>query len=220
MHKNLQLSQTNADINRLHAKHGDSAYAPIYGAGCAHAPRLVLVFMNPTARNISAQPNWKGIRAPWIGLKQTWKLFYIIGILSEQLFTTTQQLQPHEWTPAFAIALFTHLSKEGIFSTNLAKATQSDARPLHNKVFTDSREGFLKELQLLKATRVVTFGNQVSSILLNKPVHVSEYRGTQAEKLSVGKEEYTIYPCYYPVGRGWINSKPAIARLKRILRSI
>jgi len=217
---NLQLTKTHAGIDRLHKKHGDSKYSPIYGTGCTKSPKLVLVFMNPTARNVSALPAWAGMRAPWLGLKQTWKLFYMIGILSKELFETTQQLKPTDWTPAFTDIVYSYIAAQKIFSTNLAKATQSDARPLHDRVFYDSREGFLKELELLNASHVITFGNQVSSVLLDKPVHVSDYSGAQYEELRVGKRIYAIYPCFYPVGRGWMNINKVVPRVRKILAAI
>ena len=75
MRTNLQLTKTHAAIDRLHKKCGDANFAPIYGTGCTKSPKLVLVFMNPTARNVSARYEWTGMRAPWAGLKQTWKFF-------------------------------------------------------------------------------------------------------------------------------------------------
>ncbi len=217
MSQDLQLTAIHREIAALHKKHGDSNYAAIYGTGCIKSPKLVLVFMNPTARNVSAHPEWRGLRAPWLGLKQTWRLFYEIGILEKSLFEVTQKLRPEEWTPEFTETVYKDIASKNIFTTNLAKATQSDARPLHDKVFIDSREGFLKELELLDATHVVTFGNQVSSILLGKSVKVSEYTDTDFEILETSDGSYKIYPCFYPVGRGWMNVKKVIPRIRRIL---
>ncbi len=216
----LQLRAMHPAIDLLHKKHGDSRYTPIYGTGCIQRPRLVLVFMNPTARNVSAKPGWTGIRAPWVGLKQTWKLFYEIGILDRKLFEATQKLKPEEWTPKFTNIIYSYIASQKVFSTNLAKATQSDARPLRDKVFYDSREGFLKELELLNTSHIVTFGNQVSSVLLDKPIRVSRYSGSEFEKLKVRGRVYRIYPCFYPVGRGWMNVKKVIPRVRKILRTI
>ena len=217
---NLQLTKTHRHIDSLHKKHGDMKYTPIYGTGCISSPKIVLVFMNPTARNVSAHKDWKGIRAPWVGLKQAWKLFYKIGILSKDLFEMTQEIKPEAWTPELTKRVYSHIANQKVFSTNLAKATQSDARPLRDKVFYDSRDGFIEELRLLKATHVITFGNQVSSILLNKPIRVSDYSGTQRESLIHGKKVYSVYPCFYPVGRGWMNIKKVIPRIQLILASL
>lgn len=220
MTQQLQLTRIHKEIDTIHKKHGDPHYTPVYGTGCTKSPKLVLVFMNPTARNVSARPEWSGMRAPWLGLKQTWRLFYEIGILDKALFETTQKMRPEDWTPEFTTRIYTDLAHRGVFSTNLAKATQSDARPLHDRVFDDSREGFLKELRLLGATHVVTFGNQVSSVLLGKPISVSHYDGVEFEELVVGKRTYKIYPCFYPVGRGWMNVKKVIPRIKQILEIV
>ena len=220
MVSNLQLTAIHPVIDLLHKKYGDPNYTSIYGTGRIKSPKLVLVFMNPTARNVSARPEWAGIRAPWLGLKQTWKFFYEIGILNKELFKATQKLRPEEWTPEFSNTIYSYVASKKVFSTNLAKATQLDARPLRDRVFYDSREGFLKELELLNASHVVTFGNQVSSVLLNKPVRVSKYSGTQFEELEVGMRIYKIYPCFYPVGRGWMNIRKVVPRVRRILNII
>ena len=37
---------------------------------------LIFVFMNPTGKNNASYKEWKGIRAPWIGSKNIWYLFY------------------------------------------------------------------------------------------------------------------------------------------------
>lgn len=216
----LQLTKVHSIIDALHKKHGDENYAPIYGTGCVLKPKIVLVFMNPTARNISVHKNWQGIRAPWVGLKQTWKLFYEIGILKKELFDITQKIKPEDWTPELADNIYKYIAGQKIFSTNLAKATISDARPLLDKVFYDSRAGFLEELRLLKATHVITFGNQVSSVLLDKAIKVGEYSGTKCELLVDGQNTYHVYPCFYPIGRGWMNVKKVILRIRLILRSI
>ncbi len=144
----------------------------------------------------------------------------MIGILGQELYDATQKMKPAEWTPEFTKTIYSHIAKQKIFSTNLAKATQSDARPLHDKVFFDSRAGFLRELELLKAKHIITFGNQVSSVLLGKPIRVSDYSGTEHEMLTHNKRSYTIYPCFYPVGRGWMNVKKVIPRIRQILKKI
>ncbi len=50
--------------------------------------------MNPTGRNIAADPGWKGRRSPWIGTKNIWKLFYSIGLLDEKIYKEIQRRKP------------------------------------------------------------------------------------------------------------------------------
>ena len=50
--------------------------------------------MNPTGRNIAADPGWKGRRSSWIGTKNIWKLFYSIGLLDEKIYKEIQRRKP------------------------------------------------------------------------------------------------------------------------------
>lgn len=56
-------------IDELQPLYGDASLKSIYGAGCIKRPKAMLVFMNPTGKNVSARSDWKGIRAPWLGTK-------------------------------------------------------------------------------------------------------------------------------------------------------
>ncbi|MDR0860540.1 MAG: uracil-DNA glycosylase family protein [Candidatus Peribacteria bacterium] len=113
--------------------------------------------MNPTARNVASQLDRKGIRAPRIGTKQTRKMFYDLGLLTESLFMQTKTLKPQEWTEAFAEELYTYLSDQGIFITNLAKCTQIDAHALKDSVFKEYLPSMHQEIALLDPKHIITF---------------------------------------------------------------
>ena len=50
----------------------------------------------------------------------------------------------------------------------------------------------------------MTFGNQVSSIVLGKNISVSQCRKQHFSKNIDGKL-YKVYPVYYPIGNGMMN---------------
>ena len=50
----------------------------------------------------------------------------------------------------------------------------------------------------------MTFGNQVSSIVLGKNISVSQCRKQYFSKNIDGKL-YKVYPVYYPIGNGMMN---------------
>ena len=135
-------------------------------------PKFCFVFMNPTGRNISAVLDWKGLRAPWIGTKQVWKLFVKTKLLSENLYDQLFSLKPIDWTPDFAKTVYEDLAEHSVYVTNLAKCTQKDARPLPDYVFEKYRESFLQEIEIVKPLYVLPLGNQVSSIVLNRTISV------------------------------------------------
>ena len=45
----------------------------------------VLLFMNPTGKNIASDKSWKGRKSPWLGTKNIWGLFYKVGLLYEDV---------------------------------------------------------------------------------------------------------------------------------------
>lgn len=73
----------------------------------------------------------------------------------------------------------------------------------------------MKEIEIVNPKKIVLFGNQVSSIVLNKKISVSEYRKTSVD-LTIGNHSYHCFPVYYPVGNGFFNAPKAIEDLKFI----
>ena len=214
----MQFKQLQKRINDLHRLHGHSSLMPIGGAGCIKNPKAMFVFMNPTGRNVSSSCGWQGLRAPWIGTKNVWKIFYELDLLSIKFFNQIKKIRPEEWSAEFADEVYSDICKNNIYITNLAKCTQVDARPLHDKVFKDYLDVMLKEIELVNPKYIFTFGNQVSSILLGKSITVSKYKNKEKEVLQINKKIFNVYPVYYPVGQGQRNMPSAIERIKNIIR--
>ena len=214
---NLQLPQLHKKYDMLQKEYGAKSLSAIYGAGKTSRPKVMFVFMNPTAKNISAHQSWAGLRAPWLGTKNIWKLFNQVGIISDNLFQKVQTLKYTEWSPEFSESLYVHIAKMGAWITNLAKCTQPDARPLPNNVFKTYRDLMLKEVTIIQPRHIITFGNQVSSVLLLKNVPVSTYSQSQNDVLLVNNQHFAIYPTYYPVGQGQRNMAKTVTRINAIL---
>jgi len=212
----MQFDQLKPGFDRLQKKYGDRKLCAIYGAGCLKRPRLCFVFMNPTGRNVSADPGWQGLRAPWIGTKNIWRLFLGLGLLERGLFQTISEMGPQEWDPDLAERVYRELAGRGVYVTNLAKATQDDARPLPDAVFREYLPLMRREIAALKPRAIVTLGNQVSSILLGRPVKVSDCRKTSSD-LCVEGRTYPVYPVHYPVGQGMRNLPLAVADIRWII---
>jgi len=134
----LQVEYLKKGIDKLQKIYGNPEFKSIYGAGRIFSPEILFLFMNPTARNISSLPNWRGIRAPWIGTKNIWKLFYALDILSSDTFRAIQENGREIWTEEFAENIYDSLNKKSIYVTNLAKCTQDDARALKDEVLSVS----------------------------------------------------------------------------------
>jgi uracil-DNA glycosylase len=212
----MQLTRLHKKFDDLQTKFGEKELSAIYGAGEIHSPEVCFVFMNPTARNISAVKEWKGIRAPWLGTKNTWKLITTVGLLDKELNKQIQS-KKHDWDREFAEKVYQDVKRNKCFITNLAKCTQKDAAHLPNSIFEEYRNLMFEEIKLLNPKIIITFGNQVSSILLNKTINVSRCR-KQAENLVIEGKTYKTFPIFYPVGQGMRNMSKAIEDISWVLK--
>jgi uracil-DNA glycosylase len=208
-----QVTQLHNQYDILQKRYGEPTLSSIYGAGCIENPRVMFVFMNPTGRNIAGEPSWEGLRAPWIGTKQVWDIFNDLGLLNNKIYKTIKEYKPEDWSIDFSNRVYSEIEKNSVFITNLAKCTQLDARPLNNSIFKEYLDLMFKEIEIVNPEIVISFGNQVSSILLGENISVSNY--TKDEKENVNG--YDIYPTYYPVGQGRRNIPLALKRIRRIL---
>ena len=196
----LQLSHLHKEFDRLQLRHGAAELCGIYGAGCINRPRACFVFMNPTARNIACAPSWNGIRAPWLGIKNIWKLMAATGCISDKTLAEILAKRPVNWDNDFAESLYRELADNRVYITNLGKCTQSDAAHLPDKVFHDYLPLLEREITEINPRLVITFGNRVSSLFLGMPIKVSETR-----KKIMMKNGRRVMCVYYPVGNGFRN---------------
>ncbi|OGY79044.1 MAG: hypothetical protein A3B74_04140 [Candidatus Kerfeldbacteria bacterium RIFCSPHIGHO2_02_FULL_42_14] len=214
----MQIKKLLRQFDELHHIHGDKNLDSIYGAGQIHNPKVCLVFMNPTGRNVASDKKWRGLKAPWIGTKNVWKMFFQLGFFEESFFNEINAKKPSDWDYEFAGKVYTKVSDNSIYITNLSKATQIDARPLRDDVFREYLGLFEEEINILNPQIIITFGNQVSSILLGKNIKVSDYR-KKHENIKVNGNAFKVFPVYYPVGQGMRNIKKAKEDIAWIIKN-
>ena len=214
----MKIEELNVEYDKLQKIYGAKELMSIYNGGCTKNPNICFVFMNPTGRNIASCPQWKGRRSPWIGTKNIWKLFYKIGLLDEEIYQGIISKKPQEWDEEFADMVYSNVEKHKYFITNLGKCTQTDARVLPNSVYSQYLDLLCKEIEIINPKIIITFGNQVSSIVLDKNISVSQCRKQRFSK-KIGKKNYKIYPVYYPIGNGMMNIDKAIEDLKFIIET-
>ena len=214
----MKLEELNVEYDKLQKIYGAKELMSIYNGGCTKNPNICFVFMNPTGRNIASCPKWKGRRSPWIGTKNIWKLFYKIGLLDEEIYQGIISKKPQEWDEEFADMVYSNVEKHKYFITNLGKCTQTDARVLPNSVYSQYLDLLCKEIEIINPKIIITLGNQVSSIVLDKNISISQCRKQSFSK-KIGKKNYKIYPVYYPIGNGMMNIDKAIEDLKFIIET-
>ena len=210
------LNKLNIEYDKLQKKYGAKELDSIYNGGCVNNPDICFVFMNPTGRNIASLKSWEGRKSPWIGTKNIWTLFKKCNLISDDIFSRIREKTPKEWDYEFADIVYNDVEKNKYFITNLGKCTQVDARPLSDKVLGKYKELLFKEIDIIKPKVVITFGNQVSSIILDKKISVSETRKVFFEK-KIGDNVYKIFPVYYPIGNGIFNIDKSIEDINYII---
>lgn len=205
----MTLEDLNIKYDKLQNKYGAKELDSIYNGGCTNNPDICFVFMNPTGRNIASSKEWTGSKYPWIGTKNIWTLFYKLNLLSDNIYEQIRNKTPKEWTYSFAEELYEDVKKHKYFITNLGKCTQLDARPLTDEVLKKYLKLLEAEIDLINPKVIILFGNQVSSIVLNKKISVSSCRLKLFEK-TINKKKYNCYSVYYPIGNGIFNIDKAI----------
>ncbi len=214
----MKIKDLKMEYDKLQLKYGAKKLDSIYNGGCEENPDICFVFMNPTGKNIASDKLWKGRKSPWLGIKNIWKLFYNVDLLSEDTFNQIMKKKPKDWDYQFCDYVYDEISKNKVFITNLGKCTQIDARPLPDEVLKQYLDLLFKEIDIIKPKLIITFGNQVSSIILNKKISVSENRKIHHE-IEINNNKYKIYPVYYPVGNGRFNINKSIEDIKWIIEN-
>ena len=212
----MKISDLNPEYDKLQQEYGAKELTSIYNGGYTNNPDICFVFMNPTGKNIASSPNWKGRKSPWIGTKNIWKLFYRIGLLDERIYVEIQKRKPQEWDEKFADLVYDDVEQHKYFITNLGKCTQVDARVLPDSVYSQYLDLLCKEIEIINPKIIITLGNQVSSIVLNKNISVSQCR-KQSFSRNIDGKNYRVYPVYYPIGNGMMNIDKAIEDLNYII---
>lgn len=212
----MTLDDLKKDYDRLQKKFGDANLDSIYNGGCTHKPRVMFVFMNPTGRNIASNKSWKGPKSPWIGTKNIWDLFYAVDLLSENIYKRIKEIKGSEWTVEFSEEVYKDVEEHEVFISNLGKCTQVDARVLPDFVFREYLDLLKKEISIVKPRTIILFGNQVSSIVLDQKISVSEVRKKKFT-IEVEDEKYECFSVYYPIGNGRFNIDKSIEDIKWIL---
>lgn len=212
----MKLEDLKKSYDKLQLKYGAKELDSIYNGGCTANPDICFVFMNPTGRNIASSKNWKGLKSPWIGTKNVWDLFEALGLIDEDIYTKIRSIKGSEWTEEFAMEVYSNVTKHKFFITNLGKCTQIDARVIPDSVYKEYLDLLYQEFNIVKPKVIILFGNQVSSIVLDEKISVSQVRKRCFLK-EINGEEFKFYSVFYPIGNGRFNIDKSIEDIKWIM---
>lgn len=82
----MELADLKKQYDIMQMEFGAPGLRSAYYGGCDVDPDICFVFMNPTVKNVAAEPSWTGIRSPWIGTKHIWDVFFETGLFGEAVY--------------------------------------------------------------------------------------------------------------------------------------
>lgn len=216
-----EISEQVANLSRQY--YGDHRLDAISGAGQLERPKLALVFINPTHRNISTSPDWDGLKAPWIGCANIWQLFADADLISQEINHTIQTTKTN-WSKQFALDVYRHVASQGLYITNIVKWAGLDAKLPEREKIKLYAPILSRELQIVRPQRIVAFGQLTFDGLLRElGIKPPETFGVLNELTletksihGIQTELGEIVPCYFPVGQGIKNRAKAIDILKLV----
>jgi len=206
-------------VERLHSEHFPRySLAPIFGGGRITQPKLMCVFINPTAKNISSRMEWRGPRFPFIGTRQVWRVFHRAGFFDSELLNEIEASK--YWSLELTNRVLNHLAQRGLYLTNLVKHTGHDAtlpNSRHIKLFLPI---LIREIEIVKPEYIVSFGLLPFTTLTGERIKLNEYyseimatKRLRFYTLKHARIYSKVIPCYFPVGRGKPNRAIAILKL-------
>lgn len=211
-------------INEITKKNfPDNDLMPILGGGQDKNPKFMIVFINPTIRNISSNKNWQGPRFPFIGRKRPWIEFHKAGLFDNELLEIIKNNS--NWSIEFTYKVLEFLKNNGLYLTNIVKNTSYNAELPKADQINLYLPIFKKEIEIVNPQYIIAFGLIPINSLIKEKIKLANYYETIKNstslifyELDINSKKYKLIPCYYPVGRG--NPDKAIKILKMINNSL
>jgi uracil-DNA glycosylase len=180
-------------------------YRHVPGGGSLR-PELMLIFINPTIRNITAHASWDGPRFPFAGKPRLWEILATAGFVSADL---PQRIAELGRTPEMVELLIDETRRQGLYVTNAVKCVD-DGSNLPTAARVAAGWPLLQaEIALVQPRLIVTFGLIPFRALTGVNIRLSDYlwdaqqgRCTFFPSHAIDGQRYPVFPCYFPTGRG------------------
>ncbi len=176
------------------------------GGGCVDQPDLMLVFINPTVRNITAHASWDGPRFPFAGKPKLWQILAEAGWITADLPDRMAALGP---TPAMVELLITEAQERRLYLTNAVKCVDDGSNLPPAARVAAGWSLLQQEIALVRPRAIVAMGLIPFGVLTGRSVRLAdELWSAQHEHYNaypshlIDGRTYPIYPCYFPTGRG------------------
>ncbi len=184
----------------------DRGHRHVPGAGYTNQPDLMLVFINPTVRNITAHADWPGIRMPFAGKPKLWHILAEAGWVSAELPQRIAELGP---TPPMVELLLAETHRRRLYLTNAVKCVDDGSSlPTADRV-SASWPLLRTEIALVRPQHIVALGLIPFHALTGRNVRLADELWTSEHQQPVAYSSHPIdgqifpvFPCYFPTGRG------------------
>lgn len=186
----------------------------IHGFGALN-PKLMLILVNPTYRNLSSNPKYKGARFPFIGVRQFWKVLADGGLINRMVAENLPTRA--EWKNEHTERVQKELIRKKLFLTNVVKCCYSHSSYPSGRVIDSQLKLLKEEIRIVNPKKIMAFGALVYKTLTGRNIKLSDYSsnsGIESEKIS--GLDIPILPCCFPVGRG--SPQRAAEIMRKFLR--
>lgn len=189
---------------RVKWSRGASGTCPV--AAAPIGPYLMLVFINPTVRNITAHAAWDGPRFPFAGKPKLWQILAEAGWVDADLPQRIAALSP---TAPMVAMLRNEAQQQHLYLTNAVKCVDDGSNlPVAARVQANwpllQHEIALVQPRAIVAMGLIPFGVLTgSSVRLADELWHAQQGNYQAYPSHfIDGQRYPVYPCYFPTGRG------------------
>jgi hypothetical protein len=176
------------------------------GGGCVDRPDLMLVFINPTVRNITAHAAWEGPRFPFAGKPKLWHILAEAGWVGADLPQRMAELGP---TPPMVELLIAESQQRRLYLTNAVKCVHDGSNlPVAARVQANwpLLQGEIARVQprAIVAMGLIPFGVLTGGTvrLADELWHAQQNNYHAYPSHLIDGQRYPVYPCYFPTGRG------------------
>lgn len=184
----------------------------IHGYGAMN-PKLMLILVNPTYRNLSSDSKYRGDRFPFIGVRQFWKILAEGGLIDRKVGINLPARTG--WGDKHTQQIKKELLKNRLFLTNIVKCCYDHSAYPDKSVIEDQLKLLAEEIRIVKPKKIVAFGGLVYKTLTGESIKLADYwYGSQEKAVEIISGLGTsVAPCYFPIGRG--NPQKAVEILRK-----
>ena len=170
----------------------------ILGGGAIDNPDYFFVLINPTYRNITSDPNHRGLRIPFMGVSNFWRVLVESGFLPKKIYSTTEK---GIWDQNDILTVANALKEAGLYLTNLVKCCSKDAAPPSVAAIKSHTQILKEEIWITDPKLIITFGLLPFQALVGRSIKLSAHLKSARvgninvfKTIPIGRVTYKVFP--------------------------